>query len=315
MRSRRLAALSTLSRVEAGEAAARLVSGERANRGEWAKRRGASKLIGLCFVAPLLAFLALVYVIPFLGVAEWSVTLPKLGLGQYERLVADPLVLSVFLRTFRICAMVTSLSIAAAYAIVYVWVRGTRLQRRLTELCILVPFWISVLTRAFGWLALLSNRGLVNSWLQAAGLIDSPLPLARNEFCVILGMTHVLIPFAAFPLASAMRSVDERVLLAARGLGASRLRIFWSVFLPMTVSGVIGAALIVFVFALGFFVTPAILGGGRSIMVAELVYLRMFQSPDWGLGAAVSVALVLIVAVLMAALYRFAKPAMLGGAR
>ncbi len=264
MRSRRLAALSTLSRVEAGEATARLVSGERANRGEWAKRRGASKLIGLCFVAPLLAFLALVYVIPFLGVAEWSVTLPKLGLGQYERLVADPLVLSVFLRTFRICAMVTSLSIAAAYAIVYVWVRGTRLQRRLTELCILVPFWISVLTRAFGWLALLSNRGLVNSWLQAAGLIDSPLPLARNEFCVILGMTHVLIPFAAFPLASAMRSVDERVLLAARGLGASRLRIFWSVFLPMTASGVIGAALIVFVFALGFFVTPAILGGGRS---------------------------------------------------
>ena len=108
-------------------------------------------------------------------------------------------------------------------------------------------------------------------------------------------MTHVLIPFAAFPLASAMRAVDERVLLAARGLGASRLRIFWSVFLPMTASGVIGAALIVFVFTLGFFVTPAILGGGRSIMVAELVYLRMFQSPDWGLGAAVSVTLVLIV--------------------
>ncbi len=128
-------------------------------------------------------------------------------------------------------------------------------------------------------------------------------------------MTHVLIPFAAFPLASAMRSVDERVLLAARGLGASRLRIFWRVFLPMTMSGVIGAALIVFVFGLGFFVTPAILGGGRSIMAAELVYLRMFQSPDWGLGAAVSVTLVVIVGALLAFLYRFAKPALLGGPR
>lgn len=283
--------------------------------GEDAAPRRASRWIGVCFIAPLLAFLTLVYVIPFLGVAEWSVTLPKPGLGQYERLAADPLVLSVFLRTFRICAIVTAVSVAAAYAIAYVWVRGTLLQRRLTELCILIPFWISVLTRAFGWLALLSNRGLVNSWLQAAGLIDSPLQLARNEFGVILGMTHVLIPFAAFPLASAMRSVDERVLLAARGLGASRLRIFWQVFLPMTASGVIGAALIVFVFTLGFFVTPAILGGGRSIMVAELVYLRMFQSPDWGLGAAVSVTLVLIVGVLMAALFRFARPAMLGGAR
>ena len=267
------------------------------------------------FIAPLLAFLALVYVAPFLGVAEWSVTLPKPGVGQYERLASDPLVLSVFVRTFRICAIVTATSVAAAYAIAYVWVRGTRWQRRLTELCILIPFLISILTRAFGWLALLSNRGLVNSWLQAAGLIDSPLQLTYNEFSVILGMTHALTPFAAFPLASAMRSVDERVLLAARGLGASRLRVFWSVFLPMTASGVIGAALIVFVFTLGFFVTPAILGGGRSIMAAELVYLRMFQSPDWGLGAAVSVVLVLIVALLMAALFRLARPALLRGAR
>jgi putative spermidine/putrescine transport system permease protein len=278
-------------------------------------RRGASKWTVICFVTPLLGFLAAVYVVPFIGVAEWSVTLPKPGVGQYERLAADPLVLSVFLRTFRICAIVTATSVGAAYAIAYVWVRGTPLQRRLTELCILVPFWISILTRAFGWLALLSSRGLVNSWLEASGLIASPLQLTYNEFCVILGMTHVLTPFAAFPLASAMRSVDERVLLAARGLGASRLRVFWSVFLPMTASGVVGAALIVFVFTLGFFVTPAILGGGRSIMVAELVYLRMFQSPDWGLGAAVSVTLVLIVGLLMATLFRFARPALLGGAR
>jgi putative spermidine/putrescine transport system permease protein len=278
-------------------------------------QRYASGWIGLCFIAPLIAFLTLVYVIPFAGVAEWSVTLPKPGVGQYERLAADPLVLSVFLRTFRICLIVTATSVVAAYAIAYVWVRGTLLQRRLTELCILIPFWISILTRAFGWLALLSNRGLINSWLQASGLIDSPLQLSYNEFGVILGITHAMTPFAAFPLASAMRSVDERVLLAARGLGASRLRIFWSVFLPMTAPGVIGAALIVFVFTLGFFVTPAILGGGRSIMAAELVYLRMFQSPDWGLGAAVSVTLVVIVGLLMAALFRLARPALVGGAR
>jgi putative spermidine/putrescine transport system permease protein len=272
-------------------------------------------MTGVCFMAPLLAFLALVYAVPLLGVAAWSVTLPRPGLGQYERLVADPLVLSVFLRTFRICLIVTVLSVVAAYAIAYVWVRGTRLERRLVEFCILIPFWISILTRAFGWLALLSNRGLINTWLEAAGLIAGPLPLAYNEVSVILGITHVLTPFAAFPLASSMRSVDERVLLAARGLGASRLRIFWTVFAPMTSSGVVGAVLIVFVFTLGFFVTPAILGGGRSIMAAELVYLRMFQSPDWGLGAAISVALVALVGALMAALFRLARPALMGGSR
>ena len=310
MRSRHPAALASFSSVAPTQdwrAAGRSLSRFQPS--------GSSHWAAALLLAPLLLFLSVVYVAPFLGVASWSVTLPQVGLGQYERLVDDSLVLSVFLRTFRVCVIVTALSVVAAYAIVYVWVRGSRWQRRLTELCILIPFWISVLTCAFGWLALLSNRGLLNTWLQAAGLTDGPLQLSQTEGSVIVGMTHVLIPFAAFPLASAMRSVDERVLLAARGLGASRLRIFWRVFLPMTASGVIGAALIVFVFALGFFVTPAILGGGRSIMAAELVYLRMFQSPDWGLGAAVSVTLVIIVGVLLAFLYRFARPALIGGRR
>jgi putative spermidine/putrescine transport system permease protein len=306
MRSRRLTAVSSWAAIGATDGdAGRIAAAERAARNRAAKRLDSALVTGVCFIAPLLVFLSLVYAAPLLGVASWSVTLPKPGLGQYERLVTDPLVFSVFLRTFRICLIVTVLSVVAAYAIAYVWVRGTRLERRLVEFCILIPFWISILTRAFGWLALLSNRGLINTWLQAAGLIAGPLPLAYNEFSVILGITH----------ASSMRSVDERVLLAARGLGASRLRIFWTVFAPMTGSGVVGAALIVFVFTLGFFVTPAILGGGRSIMAAELVWLRMFQSPDWGLGAAISVALVAMVGVLMAALFRLARPALMGGSR
>lgn len=259
-------------------------------------------------MAPLLLFLALAYAWPFLGVVEWSVTLPKPGFGQYEVLLTDPLVQSVLIRTFRICAIVTVVSVAVAYAITVVWIRGTPMQRTITEFCILVPFWISLLTRAFGWVALLSNRGLINTWLQAIGIISEPLALVRNEFGVIVGMTHFLIPFAVFPLASSMRSLDDRVLLAARGLGASRMRTFWTVFLPMTLSGIIGAALIVFVFALGFFVTPAILGGGRSVMIAELVYLRIFQSPDWGLGAAISVVLVVFVAALMALVFRYVRP-------
>jgi putative spermidine/putrescine transport system permease protein len=258
----------------------------------------------LLLTSPLLVFLGLAYVVPFLGVVSWSFTLAAPGLGQYAAL-----------RTFRICAFVTVASVICAYAICYVWVRGSATQRLFAEFCILVPFWISLLTRAFGWVALLSNRGLINTWLQAAGLIDDPLPLGQNEFAVVLGMTHFLIPFAVFPLASAMRALDDRVLLAARGLGAGRARVFWSVFVPMTRSGLIGAAMIVFVFALGFFVTPAILGGGRAVMIAELVYIRIFQSPDWGLGAAISVALVLLVGALLALLFRLVRPADLAGSR
>ncbi|MBL4916627.1 ABC transporter permease [Szabonella alba] len=262
----------------------------------------------LLLIGPLLLFLALVYVLPFLGILRWSVTLPEPGLEQYRAALTDPLVRSVLWRTLRICAIVTVLSVVLAYIVALIWVRGSPVQRLVVELCILIPFWISVLTRAFGWLALLSNRGIVNGWLQATGLTSDPLTMVRNEFGVVVGMVHFLIPFAVFPLASAMRSVDERVLMAARGMGASRARVFWQVFLPMTRAGVIGAALVVFVFALGFFVTPAILGGGRSVMVAELIYLRIFQSPNWGLGAAISVLLMLAVGAMLAALLRQARP-------
>ena len=258
-------------------------------------------------IAVLPLFLAAVYFVPFLGVARWSVTLPATGIENYVRTLTDPIVQSVFLRTFRICAIVTVAAVSLAYVLSYLWVYGSRRQQILVELCIIIPFWISVLTRAFGWLVILSNRGLANSWLSALGIISEPLTLVRNEFGVILGIVHFLVPFAVFPLASSMRQVDDRVLLAARGLGAGRLRTFWAVFVPMTLPGIIGAAVIVFVFSLGFFITPAILGGGRSIMVAEFVYVQLFQTVNWGLAAAVSVVLVAIVAVLIGLMLKLTR--------
>ena len=262
----------------------------------------------MILLAPLLMFLALAYVLPFAGIIGWSFTIPEPGLQNYSAALTDPLILSVFWRTLRICAIVTVISVVMGYILALLWVRGSPLVRTLTELCILIPFWISVLTRAFGWLALLSSRGLLNGWLEGMGLIDDPLRLVRNEFGVIVGMVHFMIPFAVFPLASAMRTVDERVLMAARGMGASRTRVFWQVFVPMTAAGIIGAALLVFVFAIGFFITPAVLGGGRSVMVAELIYLRIFQSPDWGLAAAVSVILMVAISALLALLLKQLSP-------
>lgn len=258
----------------------------------------------MILLGPLLLLLALAYLVPFLGVMQWSVTLPEPGLGQYAVALTDPLVLGVIWRTLRICAVVTVISVAAAYVLTLIWVRGGPVARPLVEICILIPFWISVLTRAFGWLALLSNKGIANTWLQEIGLLSEPLTLVRNEFGVIVGMVHFLIPFAVFPLASAMRSVDERVLMAARGMGAPRSVIFWRIFVPMTRTGILGAVLLVFVFSVGFFITPAILGGGRSVMVAELIYLRIFQSPDWGLGAAISVILMGLIGVLLGLMMR-----------
>ena len=260
-------------------------------------------------LGPLLLLLSLAYLLPFAGIVRWSVTRPELGLEQYKTVVSDPLILSVFWRTLRICTIVTLFSVLTGYVIALLWVRGSPVIRSLIGLCIIIPFWISVLTRAFGWLALLSNRGLINGWLQSVGLIDAPLLLVRNEIGVVIGMVHFLIPFAVFPLATAMRNVDERTLMAARGMGANPTRIFWQIFVPMTAAGIVGAGLLVFVFAIGFFVTPAILGGGRSVMVAELIYLRIFQSPDWGLAAAISVVLMISIGTFLTLLLRQLQPA------
>ena len=258
-------------------------------------------------IAPLPLFLVAVYVLPFLGVVRWSVTQPEPGFGQYVRVATDPLVLSVLWRTLRVCVVVTVLTTAFAYALSYVWVFGSRRQQTIVEFGVLIPFWISTLTRAFGWLVLLYNRGLINTGLREAGLIDFPLTLVRNEFGVIVGMTHFLIPFAVLPLASSMRHIDTRILTAARGMGASRLRTFWSVLMPMSMPGVVGASMITFIFSLGFFITPAILGGGRSVLIAEFIYVQIFQTVNWGLAGAVSVLLVIAVAILITVFVRLTR--------
>lgn len=261
----------------------------------------------VALIAPLPVLVALVYLLPFLGVVEWSVTLPEPGLGQYRRVFTDPIVLGVLWRTLRVCLLVTAVTVVIAYVLSFVWVFGSRTQRIIVEFGVLIPFWISTLTRAFGWLALLFNRGIINTALRDLGLVDFPLMLVRNEFGVIVGMVHFLVPFAVLPLASSMRQLDDRVLLAARGMGAGRVRTFWQVFMPMTTPGILGAAIITFIFALGFFITPAILGGGRSVLIAEFIYVQTFQTVNWGLAGAISVVLVAATALLIALLIRLTR--------
>jgi len=265
------------------------------------------KLGILALIAPLPLFLTLAYLLPFLGVVQWSFTLPAPGIAQYVRVFADPVVQGVFIRTLRVCLIVTLLTTIAAYALSYLWVFGSRPARVIIEFFILIPFWISTLTRAFGWLALLYNRGIANSLLQSVGVVDEPLIMVRNEFGVVVGMMHFLIPFAVLPLASSMRHLDQRVLMAARGMGASKLRTFWWIFVPMTMPGIIGASIITFIFSLGFFITPAILGGGRSVLIAEFIYVQTFQTVNWGLAGAISVVLVLAVGVLITLFLRLTR--------
>lgn len=259
------------------------------------------------FLVPLSLVIIGLYVLPFLGIVGWSFTLPEAGLGNYVQVVTDPGVGRILWRTARICLLVTFFTLIIAYVISYLWVFSSSRWQRIIELCVLIPFWISVLVRAFGWIIVLRGNGVLNNFLMDLSVIERPLRMTHNEPGVIVAMTHFMVPFAVFPLVAVMRQVDVRMLMASRGLGAGRFRTFWSIFVPQTMPGIVGAFIIVFVFSVGFYITPAIVGGGRVVMIAEYIYMQMFQTTNWGLGAALSVILLLLVSVLAWAVFRVTR--------
>lgn len=213
---------------------------------------------------PLPVLLLIFYVLPFLGVVGWSFSLPTPGIEQYQRIATDPAIHDMLWRTLRLCMTVSCLALLIGYLLAYCWIFSPPFWQRVVEICIFIPFWISVLVRAFGWLIALRSNGVLNEGLLGMGLIDQPLQLSRNEIGVVIGMLHVMIPYAVFPLLSSMRQLDQRILMASRGLGAGALRTFWQVLLPQTLPGMLGAFIMVFVFCLGFFITPVLLGVGKQ---------------------------------------------------
>lgn len=266
------------------------------------QNRGGAASAALFLLLP--AVLVLFYLLPFIGVAGWSFTRPELGLQNYDRVLTEPNFQSILIRTLRICAITTVVTLIVAYTVTYAWLMGSPLRRRIMELCVFLPFWISVLVRAFGWLVILRSNGLANAMLMDIGLISERLTMGRTEFAVILGMVHFMVPFAVFPMATVMRRIDAKVLLAAYGLGASAFTTFWTVYFPLSRPGLYAAAVMVFVFSLGFFVTPTILGGGKVVMIAEAVFVQMFITSNWGIGAALSVTLLVAVSIILFAFRR-----------
>lgn len=259
------------------------------------RRFGATGSLAMLWALPVILVFA--YVLPFAGVTLWSVTRPEFGFDNYVRIFTGADFRAIFLRTFWVCLVSTAITIPIAYLLAYYWVMGSARRSRLIEICIFIPFWISVLVRAFGWVVILRNNGLASDVAEAFGL--SGLSTGRNVWSVVTGMVHFMVPFAVLPMASVMRKIDGRVLLAALGLGCRPLGVFWRIYLPMSLSGVFSALAMTFIFSLGFFVTPMILGGGRVVMTAESVFVQMFQTANWGLGAALGVVLLVVVFAIL----------------
>ncbi|MEO1089379.1 MAG: ABC transporter permease [Pseudomonadota bacterium] len=245
---------------------------------------------------PATALLVVFYLLPLaqilhVSVTELDVDAEGYWLGNYGLLLTDPGIQRMLWRTARICVVTTVLTVMLGYVVAYAMVHVQDRQRTLMLFGVLLTFWLSVLIRAFAWIILLRNNGLAHEAvsvlydpLREFGVFEGRLRLVRSETGVIIGMVHFMLPYAILPLFANMQGIDQRVILAARGLGASAFGAFWRIWLPLSRPGVIGAAILVFVFSLGFFVTPALLGGGKVVMIAEYIWFSMEATLRWGLA-------------------------------
>jgi putative spermidine/putrescine transport system permease protein len=247
------------------------------------------------------------YAAPLARVLWLSVTEPSVGLSNYALLFTSASIQRTLATTVRISLLSTVLTLLFAYPVAYVITHSADSARRWMMYFVLFPLWISVLVRAFAWTVLLRTEGLVNNSLLASGIIAEPLALLRNETGVVIGMVHYLLPFAVLILFANMRGLDKRLMLAARGLGATPRYAFVKIFLPLTVSGIASAGLFVFIFSIGFYVTPTILGGGRVLMIAEYIAIQLNETLRWGLATMLASVLTFATLLIVFVMSRFTK--------
>ncbi|RKF16949.1 ABC transporter permease [Roseovarius spongiae] len=222
---------------------------------------------------------------------------------NYTRLL-HPSYKKTLITTFELAFLVTGLCILLGYPLAYLASQLKPRMASLVLLCVLFPFWTSLLVRTYAWLVLLQRRGLINNWLMEWGLIDTPLKLVHNFTGTTIGMVHIMLPFFVLPLYASMKTVDYDLMKAASNLGASPVRAFWQIYVPLTLSGLGAGVILVFVLSLGFYVTPALLGGGRVMMWAMQIERSMAVYADWGAASALGVVLLVMT---LGILWAFAR--------
>ncbi len=238
---------------------------------------------------PALAMLALLFAYPVLRLMALSVD--GGSLEWYAKALGERLYLEVYWITVRIAVIVTVTTLLLSYPVAYFLATTTPLAAALGFALVILPLWTSILVRTYAWMVLLGRNGVINKSLLAFGLVEEPLALLHNELAVIIGMVHVLMPYMVLPIYAAMRRVDPDLIQAAEGLGAGSFRIFRRIFLPLSAQGIYAGCILVFVLSFGFFITPALLGGGRVIMIAVLIEQQVREVLNWPFAGALSTVL------------------------
>lgn len=253
---------------------------------------------GYGYFLPLLILIILAFNIPLILMLLRSFFSPEPTLEHYIYILENPIYLQILGNTFRIAAMVTILSIVLGYPVAY-WMTKLSGKWQLIIISIVaMSFLVSILIRTYAWIVMLGNNGVVNRLLIELGIVGSPLQLIYNDLGVTFGTLNVLLPFMILPLYASMLKFDYRLMQAALSLGANRIYAFFKVYLPLTLPSLLSSSILVFILTLGFFITPAILGGGQVQMIATVLDTLINRLADWELASAISTILLVATFVL-----------------
>ena len=258
----------------------------------------------LFFLAPFVIILKismadpLVALPPFTPLLDWAQqgwARLHLTLDNYLFLFQDNYYVMHYLGSLKMAAVSTLLCLLLGYPMAYFIARQSGRRRHLLLLAVILPFWISFLLRVYAWMGLLNTRGVINSVLMWSGVIDEPLQLMYNDFAVYLGIVYSYLPFMILPLYARLERMDHDLVDAALDLGARRRDVFFDIILPLSMPGVIGGCLLVFIPAIGEFIIPSLLGGADTLMIGRALWDEFFINRDWPVASAVSVVLLLIL--------------------
>ena len=270
-------------------------------------RSGQSAFDPSLLILPAFALLILLFVVPlvwfFVGVLVDEGSAAAV-LERFVDVLSAPGIVNALITTNWISALVTALTLVIGYPIAYYLANNAGWRFALVLFCIIVPYFTSVIVRTYSWMVLLGRNGAINQTLLSIGVIDVPLPLLYNKMGVLIGMTYVLLPYMVLTLYATMRGIDANLVRAAYGLGASPVYTFRKVYFPLSLHGVISGSLIVFILAIGFFITPALMGGPSDVMIAMLIERSVEITLDWTSAAIMSVALLAMTLVLYIIYYR-----------
>jgi ABC-type spermidine/putrescine transport system permease subunit I len=267
------------------------IAGPRREAGDW--------LLRFMLVAPLVAWMLAFYALPLLAMLLRSVAEPNWTLDNLKRLVTDGVALHVFLITFRTAAIVTIAAALIGYPVAFALAQMSRAWANALLLLVLLPFWTSVLVRTYAWMVLLGRNGVLNQLLLWLGAIDAPMRVLNTSLAVYIAMTHILLPYMILPTYSVLLEIDRTLPRAAAGLGATPFGVLRQVWLPLSMPGAAAGVMLVFALSLGFFITPALVGGPRDMVVALLIQQQV-DLVNWPFASALSAALLLVTLLVLA---------------